>query len=363
MQKNNLKKSCTPLAIDMGRDSRLLDHIAPISALLDIPLLLTDEANYELAQKYYPKTKTRYVDHAEFTLFDLAKEYDLFLQCTFWNQEMTSFFKGLYPHLRFAYCPHGNSDKGHQKPMMEEILRQDIVFLYGEHMIERLKKQNLWEKIPPHALTGNYRHAFYRSNQAFYDDLAQKEVFSKLNPDNPTILYAPTWNDEESSTSFYAVCKQLLSQLPKHYNLILKIHPLLEDMDPAAYYAALPAETDRDNFLLLKDFPTIFPLLAETDIYLGDTSSIGYDFLYFQKPMFFFNPFAELQQNHPSLFLYQCGLAVTGEDIFGFIEKNLSYFDSAAQNRQKKIAAFAFGKEKPAQELKADLLRAYTKTF
>src|SRR5438105_1920604 len=63
-------------------------------------------------------------------------------------------------------------------------------------------------------------------------------------------------------------------------------------MDPDHYYKVMPEKTSKHNLLFITDFPLIYPLLAKTDIYLGDVSSIGYDFLFFQKPMFFFNPFS-----------------------------------------------------------------------
>lgn len=354
------------IAINAGRDSRLLDHIAVLGHLLDIPLILTEEKNYELTQKYYPKTRSIYVPNDEFSLFDLAKNCELFLQCTFWDQELISFFKGLFPHLRFAYCPHGNSDKGHQQKMMEGLLRQDIVFLYGNHMIERLKMQNLWENIPPYILTGNYRFSYYMQMKSFYDEIAYQEIFSKLNPNNPTILYAPTWNDEENSTSFFAQCKRLLEQLPKHYNLILKTHPLLEEMDPAKYYAALPEKKNEENFIHITEFPPIYPLLAKTDIYLGDLSSMGYDYLYFQRPMFFFNPLQNVTSDSPSLYLHQCGLQIpesAQSDIFGFIEKNLSCFDTTMLSKQKNTADFAFSIKKTAKEMQKELQELYKKTL
>lgn len=330
-------KTAASAAVNTGKDCRLLDHLAPLCAQLKMPLYLTEEKNHELCQKYYPVVDSLYVPTSSFSLFSLAQKYEVLFQSTFWERELKALLKSLYPHVRFAYCPHGNSDKGYQKPMLAPILWQDLVLLYGEHMQERLKKQNLWEKLPPFLFTGNYRLSYYLEHQKFYDELAEREIFSKLDSQYPTLLYAPTWNDEENATSFFTSIRPLIAQLPSHYNLIVKVHPLLEEMDPVSYYRALPELGEKGNVLLLNEFPPIFPLLARTDIYIGDASSIGYDFLYFQKPMFFFPSM--------TLPLHACGVVIpeTESNLFEFIERHLFDFDEKKKSQQKKMWDFAFG--------------------
>lgn len=338
-------------ALNTGKDSRLLDHLAPLCEMMQIPLFLTDENNHELISKFYPNTSSHYVPTEDFSLFTLAERYPILIQSTFWEPHLMQLIKSAHPHARFGYCPHGNSDKGHQKGMMEPIQWQDFVFLYGEHMVDRLKKQNLWKELPPYVFTGNYRLGYYQKYQTFYDTLVQKEIFSHLNPNNPTILYAPTWNDEENSSSFYTICKNLIQQLPEEYNLIIKTHPLLQEQDPAQYYRALPEVSHKRNFLLLEEFPPIFPLLAKVDVLLGDASSIGYDFLHFENPMFFFNPFKNLSSDHPSTYLHRCGIVIPEKeygDIFTFMKKNLRHFNEEKKDLQRKMWTYAFGIQKNA---------------
>ncbi len=360
MRKSRIDFSCA--ALNTGRDFRLLDHLAPLCASLDIPLLLTEENNYELCKKYYPWTLVEYIPELEFSLFALAEKYHLLLQSTFWQPEITALIKKVYPHIRFGYCPHGNSDKGHLKPMLNLLLTQDLVLLYGKHMIQRLKKQNLWDNAPPYLLTGNYRFSYYKKHKEFYDELAHQEVFSKLNLKHPTILYAPTWNDDEGSTSFFTACKSLIKELPGHFNLIVKTHPLLEEMDPGRYYATLP-ELNRDNILLLTEFPPIFGLLSKIAIYIGDASSIGYDFLAFQRPMFFFNQVG-LPADHPSRFLHQAGLTIPeNTSFFPFIEKHQGLIGEQKKHIQKKIWTLAFGQDKIIQPMKISLEKIYWNFF
>ncbi len=337
------------LSIMTGQDERLLDHLIPLSLLLQIPCLITEEKNYLLCKKYYPKAISYLVPNEELSFFTLAKKYDLFIQSTFWDRTFTSYIKSFFPHVRFAYCPHGNSDKGHQKPMMAGIEEQDLFFLYGTHMQKKLQDQRLWGKSPPHVPIGNYRLAYYLKNKKFYDDLVAKEIFSQLPVNNLTILYAPTWNDEENSTSFFLECRRLISQLPKHINLIIKPHPLLEEMSPTKYYQTLPENIGQKNLLVLREYPLIFPILSKIDILLIDFSSIGYDFLSFTKPMFFFN--SHNLVNKKSTFLHKCGYTLPSQgDLFRFIESHLQKKFIAKQRKINNLTYFPARKRKELLE-------------
>ncbi len=338
------------LAINMGRDFRLLDHLAPFCYLMDMPFLVTEEKNKQLLEKFYPMISVLYEEYDEISYADLAKKYDVFFQSTFWDENLIRHFANLQnKEVLFVYCPHGNSDKGHREPMMKKIIEQDRTLLYGEHMIDLLKKQNLWDKIPPFVLTGNYRYTFYKKFQSFYD---QKVKCLQINPEFLTILYAPTWNDREKSTSFYSVTEQLVKTLPDHINLIIKTHPLLEEREPALYWKNIPSQ--KKNLVVLEDFPPIHPLLNCVDLYLGDFSSIGYDFLKFEKPMFFFD--LENRAQCPSCHLHQVGKTIPKDciNIYEFILKHLDH--SSFLEKKKQMYHFAFGEPKSFNTLQKQVL-------
>ena len=125
---------------------------------------------------------------------------------------------------------------------------------------------------------------FYQKYQSFYDALVPKKPF---------LLYAPTWQDSEQSTSYFDALPHLLA-LPETLTLVIKPHPHLP---------LVPI--DRPNTRLLIDFPPIYPLLNNLDAYIGDMSSIGYDCLAFDKPMFFLN-----QNDRKGLYLFNCGVEI-----------------------------------------------------
>jgi hypothetical protein len=296
----------------------LLDHIAPLASLSNIPLIVTEEENAALAAKYYPEVELRFWPDLEFRLKDLAAEFDTLIECKYWAPHLKHLFHVLFKkEMRLIFCPHGQSDKGYSAPLLAPYALQDIVLLYGDLLKEMLIDLNVWDSIQAHATIGNYRLHYFQKHKKRLLAFAQEEVFSKLNSDNKTLLYAPTWRDADHSSTFFEFCEKIIRELPEDWNLILKIHPLLEKRDPALFYRLTIFEEKRQNFAFVHTFPLIYPLLEKVDAYLGDYSSVGYDILAFQKPMFFLpNP------HLPPARLHSCGkILFPEENIFKAMEK------------------------------------------
>lgn len=320
-------------ALNTGPDFHLLDHIAPLADLLEIPLLVAEEKNYEMAKKFYPQVTVRHAPDLEFRLGDLASEFDMLFECKFWLPHLQELFRNLHKkEMRLVFCPHGQSDKGYQAPLLAPYALQDRVLLYGDLLAQMLKEVGVWDDLPPYAKVGNYRLAFYRKYQEFYDELAENEIYSHLRKDYPTLIYAPTWRDADQATSFFTFGQDVVAQLPADWNLIIKLHPLLEQRDPALFYKVTGKMEGKDNVVIVSDFPSIYPILARADAYLGDSSSVGYDFLAFQRPLFFL-PLKGRER------LHSCGHVVTsGHDL----SQKLNLKNPCIQH-QKDLYHFAFG--------------------
>lgn len=337
-------------ALNTGRDFHLLDHIAPLADLLQIPLITTEEKNFALAQTYYPHVEAEYDPDLEFRLASLAARFDALFECKYWIPQLKTLFHGIHnKNMRLIFCPHGQSDKGMTgAPLLAPYGEQDAVLLYGELLIQMLKDLEVWPAICNYAIVGNYRLAHYLHYKKFYDKLIEKEIFSQL-PQQQTLLYAPTWQDANQSTSFFYGTPKLFSELPPHWNLIVKVHPRLEEKDPARFYFLSQLAEKRNNALIISEFPPIYPLLNKADLFLGDFSSVGYDFLYFQKPMFFL-PHPSLPQGR----LQNCGLNIPKDTpIFPFIEKNMNH---NFKEKQEKLYRLAFGTNLSRELIKKSIL-------
>jgi hypothetical protein len=321
-----------------------LDHLGVLCARLELPLIVTEEHACDLAREYYPGLSILFKEPGELTLDDLAKRYDLLLGSgRFWACDLLPLFQLLYhKRMRLAFCPHGNSDKGHTTPPDALQCPQDIALVYGEHMVDLLKRTGAYPAISQVIRTGNYRLPYYRTHHAFYDDLVQERLLSRLAPHRATILYAPTWPDRENPTSLFTAIRPLIEELTPDYNLIIKVHPLLEERYPAHLYHIEACYDQTPGLLFLRDFPPIYPLLARCAFYLGDYSSIGYDFLAFDRPLFFIHSGAHAP------YLQRCGMRIPLEEL----PRVRTFLAVHATENQERYAAarrdayrYAFGEE------------------
>lgn len=311
-------------ALNTGPDIHLLDHIAPIAEELQCPLFVTEELNFKLAEKFYPQVKVHLIEDLERKLGWFAQEFDALIECKYWQPHLKWLFKTLYQkEMRLIFCPHGQSDKGYGAPLLAPYALQDEVLIYGDLMLEMLKGLNI--DVPKYSLVGNYRLKFYQKYRTFYDRLVPK-----VDKKKKTLLYAPTWCDLDESSSFFQYGKRVFEELPNDWNLIVKVHPLLRLRNPAECERYFE---NRPNVFLLEEFPPVYPILALADVYLGDSSSVGYDFLYFEKPLYFFPPAKRGR-------LHDCGTIL---DIAKPIYEQLK-FENPYLEQQKNLYRIAFKK-------------------
>ena len=270
------------VAILTGPDTHL-DHLGVLSSVLKIPLVVTDEKNLQIAQQMYPDLDVRLHGLDELSLDHLASNYDVIFETgKFFAAELKPFIELLFrKKMHFVFCPHGNSDKGHS---LKNHVEQDISLVYGDHICDLLKETGAAEKIRRTIRTGNYRYPYYLKHQPFFDIGAGKSV-QPFQENKPIILYAPTWNDKENPTSFFLETDRIIEELSSSYNLLIKLHPFLIEDHPAHTYRMMARYENHPAALFLTDFPPIYPLLSRCALYLGDYSSIGYDFLAFDRPL------------------------------------------------------------------------------
>lgn len=251
-----------------GKALHHLDHLAPLCALYGIPLILTDPEMVLLAQNFYLDLEIiEYNEHeapekvvANFDRIVYTTPRVLFDEVFYFAQAMHN------KRVQTLWCPHGSA------PFMEALAEEEILLTYGSRMNDLLEEKGVQGKK---IQLGNYRYAYYKKHKAFYDGLLPEKK-------KTTLLYAPTWQDEESNSSFEKIAP-LLADAPKHLSLIVKLHPNL--------YIQYPNEVERlrkENIFLLEHFPPVYPILSQTDLLMSDVSSVCYDFLSFKRPILLF---------------------------------------------------------------------------
>lgn len=315
MQVKETEKQMRGVAINPFAQIHYLDHLAPVCKLMDVPIMLTDDLDIYAAKKYYPDIEVISLPFEEFQPDLLASNYDVLYYSDLWHRDtFKQKFEDLnakyHKKMRGVHCPHGFSDKAFY---LKKAAFEDITLVYGQHMLDLFRNNGVLDVLHAYVVVGNLRYHYYKKHKEFFDKIAHEEVFSKFEKQQPIILYAPTWKDLEQTTSFFDAADELFEQLPDEYNLLVKLHPQLELNDTAAYYRILGKYEKQPNLLFIKDIPIVYPLLAQTDIYIGDASAVGYDFLVFNRPMFFLNMQQRDSEKDPLMFLTQCGTEILPE--------------------------------------------------
>lgn len=340
------------VAIITGPETHL-DHLGVLSSILDIPLIVTEEKVFHCAKQFYPDLNVERYDLSELSIEFLARNYDaIFETGKFWAAVLRPFIELLFrKKMRFVFCPHGNSDKGHS---LQNHVEQDISLVYGDHLHQLLKQTGAAQKTGHIVRTGNYRYPYYLRHRLFYDALAEKLVFSRFKTQKPVLLYAPTWNEKENPTSFFSAADLLIEQLSSSFNIVIKLHPFLIDDRPAQVFQIMAHYENHPSIVILDNFPPIYPLLNRCSLYLGDYSSIGYDFLAFDKPLYFLNP----KKSSSSSPLHSCGLELA-ENLDGklsqFVIETLESNKNRFSSQRKKVYSYAFGEELEPNTLKVNI--------
>ncbi len=262
------------VAISTGPETHL-DHLAPLCSVLEIPLIVTDPDHFELGKSFYPMVELRYLPLGQLSLDYIAQHFETIVTCgKFWALELKPLIKLLYnKDIRLIFAPHGYSDK---EELLNDPVCQDIELVYSSQNSEKIS-------------LGNLRLWFYKQHKKHFDLLAAP-LFSLK---KKTVLYAPTWETKATPTSFFEKMDEIVESFADEYHVLVKLHPLLEENNPAQFYRILGKYESRVTFI--QNFPAIYPLLEKTNIYLGDYSSVGYDFLAYNRPMYFLKEGGQLQ--------------------------------------------------------------------
>lgn len=266
-------------------DSRhYIDHLAPFCALAGWPLIFCEPELAELAARFYPDLQVIYTQLSELKLPRIVVSCD-----------SVPLLSAAFPHqtFRHLWLPHGNSDKGWNSPFFEALKSETAALVYGQKMVDFMFEK----KVFPHLVRiGNFRWEYFLKHESFYRSTIEL-------PKGKNFLYAPTWDDSENNCSFWHAFPELAAHLPNDCNLLIKLHPNTIAKFGVELEILMGRYAKKKNLIFLPEYPPIYPLLSQCSAYIGDMSSIGYDFLKFERPMYFLGTKKHLP-------LQKCGLSI-----------------------------------------------------
>jgi CDP-glycerol glycerophosphotransferase (TagB/SpsB family) len=293
-----------------GLDTHHIDHLAPFCSLINVPLILNNEVTLSLAQEYYTNLC---IDSFTDILYaeSILKNFDAIFTCLgkalidpiFYFDEHR-----LKKKILSIWLPHGNSDKDH----LEALNGEKIILSYGKQMSDILTKKDVLAKVYQKINVGNYRAFYFEKHKKFYDKLLKKEL--SFNNKNEIVLYAPTWNEPNWDKDL----KTVIKNKPDGINLLIKLHPNTLSK-PLATAIKIEHEED-DSIKFIDHIPTIYPILDKCDYLITDHSSIAYDFLYFQKPIYFIT-----NRKTP---IHHSGYVTSADDVYSGMKKKDVFKDA-----------------------------------
>jgi hypothetical protein len=219
---------------------------------------------------------------------------------------------------RVVYVPHGFSEK--KQAWARDTVYQDVAVLYGRAALDQLATLGVAGELDRYVMSGNLRRAFHLRHAR-----ALEGRMAALGLDGPrparTLLYAPTWQDAIGSSSFFAAFAAFVERLPAGWRLIVKLHPHLERAADAI--DTLAAHARGRDVHLLRAQGLCHPFLDLADAYVGDMSSLAYDYLAYGRPMFFTNATAGTDVDATGSRLFGCGTVVAPdryEDLYRIVD-------------------------------------------
>lgn len=340
-----------------GKSISFLDHLLPLCSLLDFPILTVTPWDKEIASFNYPEHPILLAEPENGLLDESLASFDTLLYV-----DPARMAHGGYifrEHLcrtdhRSICGLHGNSEKSLESYWFERFANEQIVLFYGDQMIDFLKEKGVYDRIPKIIRTGNYRLTFYEENRSFFDARMRPHLPKKGK--NKVVLYAPTWTwkDKKSPdySSFFEMYSYVLDHIPEGFSVIVKPHPLYWVLFPDEIREIMEKYQENENIVFLEDCPLIYPLLDKVDIFLGDYSSVSYDFLAFDRPLFFFNP--EVR----GLKIFEAGRILQPQDYKRLYQMISEPDTEELSAKRQALYRYAFGAPKTTSALKKEILEA-----
>ena len=294
-----------------------LDHLAPFCIWLGCPLIICEPHIASHAQTFYPDlTLIETPLHAlQLPRKTIACESPVFLRASFPFERST-----------FFWLPHGSSDKGYASPYLSS-LEGERAFVYGQKMIDWIHAAGVRVKTIE---VGNFRLEYFKKQN------------QNIGLEEGSFLYAPTWDDHEQSNSFWDSFSHLVNALPQNHRLYIRLHPNTLQKFPLEVELQLASHMGKKGVVLASSYSPIYPLLAKCSSYIGDMSSIGYDFLSFDRPMFFL----KAKEHLP---LHRCGEGIDLKSFDYQVKKDFS-------ERRRQLYRYTFSENISPKKVKEDIL-------
>jgi hypothetical protein len=224
--------------------------------------------------------------------------------------------------------------------------RFDLILLPGQALHDLFKSVGILTK------GNNEIIGFPRLDPVFNEEIDRKVVLKNLglSDSKKTILYAPTWHGklDVNMNSMQQMGKAIMNSVKNEYNLIVRPHPrtLINNESPEVIELLQEKTISTDNIRLVDDpFADTIKLMAAADLMISDYSSVGIEFLAFDRPVIYADHLGEeyFDKSLAEIYVREAGFVVREAKNFRqTILKALANPDDKSKLR-KKYAKYFFG--------------------
>lgn len=279
-------------------------------------IIYTDsKATFHFIKEDHPKLHVKYYK----TIKEIKKSMEtLGIKIILYPDFHIRFFKEM-PGVKHIQVFHGTSDKVYD--FQKAVLEYDLFFIPGQESYDRYNKNGLLKKHTG-VLIG-----YPKLDRVFQGNFNQKSELKKLNldPENPTVLYAPTWVDKAYNSSWKKFKPQFSKDIPENLNLIIKLHPNLTRYRNDEVKKFEKSLIDRKNTRIFDCLPDIVPLMTASDLLIGDISAVTREYLAFKKPFVFIINKPKWLWAKKKKKLWECGELITDPNkLWPAVERALS---------------------------------------
>jgi hypothetical protein len=180
-----------------------------------------------------------------------------------------------------------------------------VAVLYGQAAYDQLATFGVAGELRHWLYAGNLRSAYYARHAAFFG--ARREALGVGGPRGRRERCSTRRPGRTRSEARRSSTRSPRSSTacPRDGGLVVKLHPHLERRADAI--EALAARCRGRDVRLVRAQALCYPFLDVADAYVGDMSSLAYDYLAFNRPMFFTNPTAGARTDAAGSRLFACG--------------------------------------------------------
>lgn len=261
-----------------------LPYQLPLINALGGVVLTTDQVVFQYLRRNFPEIEVlQYIDPAMMQASLQRQEVDALVI----SDHYTHFFDDLRQHGCYLINTlHGVTLKPHL--LLYSFDHYDLTLLPGKFLYDRILESGMvtyshrLEVVGLPKLDPLFRGQWNRSQ------LLGEWGFD----DQPTVLYAPTWNNQEQKRMDSSLDWRMLERLerwPSDYNLIIKLHPNTYRLELDLLHGLRGIVEQHANMVLVEDdsryMVDTVPLYALSDLLLGDVSSVNIDYYATGKPM------------------------------------------------------------------------------